>query len=281
MEIITLEHTPIDKIVEAFNKAFADYQVKIKLTEETLLQKIATENICLRYSVGAFIYGQLVGFILHAYDEIDGQRVIYNGGTGVLPSHRGKGISEKLYQFLIPRLKEEGIQRCFLEVIDSNSKAIHVYLKTGFEVLRDLLCFRGIIYTQQYPDIDNIEVHELYDLNFEDLPEFWNSNPTWQNSNAAMRRATQIYRTVGLYKNDLLVGYGMVNPDSGRIAQFGVHPKHRRQGLGSALFDYMSKMGSSNLSIINVDKADEATTRFLNKVGLKSFIGQYEMVLHL
>ncbi len=281
MQVVTLENTPIEIIIDAFNKAFADYQVKVKLTEQAFQQKIATENIDLRYSVGAFLHGQLAGFILHAYDEVEGVKVVYNGGTGVLPAYRGQGIAEQLYKFIIPLLKADGIQRCYLEVIDSNAKAIHVYIKSGFQVIRDLLCFKGVLYDPKLPEFSNVEVIELDELNWDDLPRFWNGKPTWQNSLAAMRRANNHYRILGLFKNNKFVGYGMVNPKSGRIPQFGIHPEYRRQGLGRFLFSYMSRLGDASLSVINVDQSDQATTRFLNKIGMEPFVGQYEMVLEL
>lgn len=281
MQIRTLEQTPIELIIDAFNKAFSDYQVKVKLTEEAFLQKIATENINLQYSAGAFMHGQLVGFILHAFDELDGIRIVYNGGTGVMPAYRGQGISEQLYRFLIPLLKDKGIERCYLEVIDSNAKAIHVYIKTGFQIVRDLLCFKGILYNHKTVELPDIQLRELDEIDFEQLPKFWNGKPTWQNSIAAMRRAHSVYQNLGLYQNDHLIGYGMLNSNSGRISQFGIHPAHRRQGYGRLLFDYMSKLGNSSLSVINVDQSDLATTRFLQRIGMEAFIGQYEMMLEL
>ena len=109
MTIKSLEQTSLPEIVKTFNESFADYFVKIKLTQDQLIQKMTLENIRLNYYVGAFIDGQLVGLILSGIDNFKGIKTGYNGGTGVIPEHRGKGITPQLYEFLIEKYKKEGV----------------------------------------------------------------------------------------------------------------------------------------------------------------------------
>lgn len=56
-------NAPIEKILAAFNLAFSDYLISIKLAETQLRHKIWTENIALELSAGAFDDGNLVGLI--------------------------------------------------------------------------------------------------------------------------------------------------------------------------------------------------------------------------
>ena len=133
MEIKTLEQTSLALITAAFNEAFENYFIPLRFTEEGMKAKFRSEGIKPRYSLGAFDNGKLVGFILHGYDEVNGVKTVYNGGTGVLSSHRGRGITAALYQYAVPLLAQQGIYSHLLEVIDNNYPAIRVYEKQGFK----------------------------------------------------------------------------------------------------------------------------------------------------
>ena len=281
MTFSALDKISLDEIVNVFNRAFADYAIRVKISKSQLEQRIKAENIDLGYSVGAFSGGRLVGFVLHAFDYLRGDKVLYNGGTGVLPEFRGNGITEQMYAFVMPRLHADGITKCYLEVIDTNNKAIHVYMKIGFQINRDLSCYRGIVYHQPTSGSKSFRVGLLEKPDWFLFPTFWNASPTWQNSMPAIQRADDLYQTLGLYHDRELIGYGMINAKTGRVPQFGIHPEFRRRGLGRMLFGYLCRMGNSNLSIINVDASDDATHHFLEEIGMKKFVGQYEMTLSL
>ena len=95
IEIKTLEGVSFDQIEEVFNLSFSDYYFKIHFTKKQLEDKFEHENGMLELSVGAFENKKLVGFILHFYAVEKGEKVVYNGGTGVIPSKRGQGLAKK------------------------------------------------------------------------------------------------------------------------------------------------------------------------------------------
>ena len=65
------------------------------------------------------------------------------------------------------------------------------------------------------------------------------------------------------------------------MLQFAVHPAHRRQGLGTALFSFIASETAEALSVINADERSETCAAFLPAIGLQAFISQYEMALDL
>lgn len=76
--------------------------------------------------------------------EEDGKITGYAGAWGVLgeadvtnvcvaPEFRRKGIANELLQFLIRQGRETGIDAFFLEVRESNTAAITLYEKNGFQ----------------------------------------------------------------------------------------------------------------------------------------------------
>ncbi|WP_242499304.1 GNAT family N-acetyltransferase [Flavobacterium sp. 140616W15] len=145
MELITLENIEIDSIVEVLNLSFSDYIVPFKLNSEQLEAKIIAENIKLDLSIGVLSSGKLVGFMLHAINELDGQLIAYNGATGVIPGYRGQGLVAKMYDYLLPKLKDLDVKEMILEVIVGNNAAIRAYEKMNYKVHRTLNCYGGSI----------------------------------------------------------------------------------------------------------------------------------------
>jgi len=126
LNIKSLSGISISDITKIFNSSFSDYYFPIRFTEEQMMEKFASENGVYEFSVGAFYDDNLVGFIMHYYNEIDGVRVIYNGGTGVIPSFRGQGIGLKMYAYILPILKAQKINTLIHEVLSVNAPAIKI-----------------------------------------------------------------------------------------------------------------------------------------------------------
>jgi len=120
----TLEKITTEKLLEVFNLSFSDCVVPFCLTKEQLEDKIKSDSIKLEFSVGAFEDDQLIAFILHGYDTIDNLKIVYNAGTGVIPAKRGNKLTAKLYDYILPFLHENDIDKLLLEVISTNEPAI-------------------------------------------------------------------------------------------------------------------------------------------------------------
>jgi ribosomal protein S18 acetylase RimI-like enzyme len=278
LEFTTLEHTGPGHLLETFNQSFKNYFVPMQLTREQLEQKIVTDNVDLRLSAGAFENKKLVAFILHGKELINGVPIVYNSGTGVLAEARGAGLSQKLYDFVLPALHEIKTHKCVLEVIESNQPAIRTYNKIGFNITRQLECYKGAVKFSA-PGEQN-DIYELNRLDWPVLKSFWDWSPTWQNRPGAIEKMTGI-KIIGIRTSGQLAGYAIFSEATGRIHQFAVSKFHRRKGLGSRLFEYIGKTTGKGLSTINVDSKAHTTLMFLESVGLNPFIRQFEMELTL
>jgi len=281
MNFKTLENVSLADIVSTFNRAFADYTLPVQLSDETLRRKMIAENIDLSYSVGAFDQEKLIGFVLHGRDEIQGKELLYNGGAGIIPEYRGRGLTSKMYAFLLPRLKEEQFTACLLEVITNNQPAIRAYEKAGFQRLRELACFRGNAPIMDPQRFEEVEVHPLREKNYDGFQHCWNFEPTWQHNLPTMRRSANLTTGIGLFQKGQMAAYGIIDLQNGRVKQFGVAPNDRRKGYGTLLFHHMGQLNSPELSVLNVDTSDEATMAFLGALGFSVFTYQYEMELSL
>jgi len=275
MTIQSLAPVSLTELTGTFNEAFADYYVKLQLTEPAMALKLRSENIDLTYSVGAFDGGKLRGFILHGIDVLAGVKTVYNAGTGVVSAYRGHRLTEQLYQAVLPVLKRQGMVDHQLEVIEQNKPARRVYEKVGFERVRTFSCFKGIV---KVPADAALSVGETAVGDFETYARFWNFQPSWQNDTPAIRRATDAHKVVELKKDAELIAYAAFMPATGRVKQYGVNPKHRGKGYGRQLFGYLCSISPNNeVNLINIDEQDGASIAFFRAMGFQRFLGLWEM----
>lgn len=278
MEIRTLENTSITEILDCFNEAFSDYLIPTHISLPQIENKILSENIFLEHSIGVFDK-RLVGFILHGYDVLNDRKTLYNAGTGVIPEYRGQRLTEKMYSFGLSRFKAAGIKDIVLEVITENHRAIKVYKRIGFDIKRTLNCYKGEINVSDKPA--KYTVHRIESCNCDELKDFWNVEPTWQNSIRTIIRNQENQEMWGVYENENLISYLIYSPDRKRVPLFAVKPTYRRQGLASALFSHVAEKHDAGFTIVNLDSKDIATDNFLRSIGLHNFLMQYEMYLSL
>ncbi|NIF03922.1 GNAT family N-acetyltransferase [Chryseobacterium sp. Tr-659] len=278
MEFKTLANITIEELLSVFNHSFSDYIVSFHLTKEVLISKIAAEKLDMNLSVGAFEEGKLVGFILQAEKVENGEKIIYNGGTGVIPESRGRGLVRKMYDFIIPVLKERDADILLLEVIEGNQNAIRAYENLGFSIVRRLLCFNGNINPNPKKENTEITIKDLEDFSWETLRSFWDIEPSWQGSVFVLDPIPENYIALGAYAEKKLVGYIIYGPVSRRIYQVAVDKKYRKQGIGTKLFIAVKERNEEqSVSLNNVDDSSENTAKFLEETGLKNWLSQFEM----
>lgn len=281
MLIKNLATTSISEITKAFNQAFADYIIQFTASEEYLHNRWKAAGVDYSLSFGSFVKDQLVGFIIHGFDQWNGRKTAFNMGTGVIPEHRGKKIVKKLYNYSIPILKNYGIEQCLLEVIQENNKAIKAYRSVGFEEKRELIGFtynpEALILEPSRDDEElEIKVECVTDIDWNFVQSFWDFQPSWEHSISTVMRSTDVFQFLGGYKKGRLVGYAIFNPKTGYISQFAVRKSERKKGYGNYLFNRLTTF-SNKLAVINVDKRSKQTLNFLSAFGFKEFVKQYEM----
>lgn len=276
--IDTLEHTPISEILTAFNLAFANYMLPMQLTEEQLKDKISSDDIDLRFSAGVFEEGQLIAFVLHGYRVVQGKPVLYNAGTGVVPTGRGRRLVAEIYTYLQPAFREANIEKIVLEVLKGNDPAIHTYEKIGFKIVRTLNCYKGSLKESDQQQSVNTIV-EGNDYNWELFQSFWDWQPSWQNASASVSNTAGLKLFLSQDEQKNTEAYLIFSPKNNRVVQFAVDPAKRNKKLAKQLFDYISQHFSSSISAINQDASSVETSSFLKGLGLDNYIDQFEMEL--
>lgn len=279
INIATLEKTSVNKVLSCFNLSFSDYSIPFRLELQQLESKIRAESIDLRYSVGAFREGELIGFILHGVKENDNLRFAYNGGTGVIPSERGQGLTCRMYNYVLPKLKAENFESVILEVICNNKPAIKSYEKVGFKKTRSLNCYSGTLETiATNPDI---KVEPMKISGLKSISHIGEVKPTWQNSNEAIMNMGKLVDCLGAYESGKLCGYCVINTTNNRILQMAVAKETRNKKIGSSIIEYVKRNYSNQISMINVDTSSDPINKFLENQGLSISLQQNEMKLEL
>ncbi len=268
MNIRNLRDTPLEVIVECLVIAFENYFIKMPADINFWRNRFKGARVDFELCFGVFDGDKLVAFIINGIDQQNGLLTAFNTGTGVLPEYRGKQLVDQMYQHAFPIFKEKGIQKCALEVIQQNDRAIRVYERIGFETKRSLKCFSGELN-------DTKTESQLQRVSFLEIKN--NENPnhhfySWDNCNEAVLNAGDIYTSYLVLNNEQQkIGHFIINPKNNYIAQL-----EAAEGNFGLLISGIRQV-TKNIRINNVDECRTDFVQNLLHYGLENTIDQYEM----
>ncbi|MGL4696402.1 GNAT family N-acetyltransferase [Enterococcus larvae] len=280
----TLENADLHQLYQTFLAAFSDYAVKMDLSFEEyrkMLQRRGMEN---SVSVGAFSDAdsqQMIGMMINGLREWQGRRTAYDLMTGVVPSDRRLGVTKNMFAEVLVALEKEEVEQYLLEVLQENRAAVALYKKQGFEITRSFSVFKLDKNGQvRKPSVhSNNVVDEPASLDWGVLSGFWDFVPSWQNSIASILAVSDAFICVTISNEEEIVGYGLIDQETGDIPQIAVQDQYRRKGIGSSIVSSLAKhTKASAISIINIDDRCEGMKDFLKQLGFKQTTKQYEMI---
>ncbi|UCC73154.1 MAG: GNAT family N-acetyltransferase [Gemmatimonadota bacterium] len=280
-----LDTNAFPAVYRTFVRAFSDYALDMSYMAEGSLYSRAVKNgVDFESSVGAYYDQQMVGFTLIGVDHFRGALSAFDIGTGVIADYRGRGVASEMLDFALPRLKEGGVRKFVLEVLQDNERAVRAYRKTGFEVVRELDCFELSLESFNHRrDGEAVARARVRSVGRDHLALFQDAldwQPSWENSFASIRR---IPDEVRLYEADfagqpagLLAYYPLLN----WIMTVVVRRPYRRQGVGSLLVGHLVeriKDRESSVKLLNVQRDDDGMQTFLTGLGFHRYVSQFEM----
>src|ERR1043166_4102113 len=107
------------QLYATFTEAFSDYVYPFALTETQFRNHLILNGVDLNRTAGYFKDGRMVGFSLNGFGEWQGVPTVYDAGTGVVPAYRRRGVSESMFEMMVPVFSDHGIGQFLLEVITS------------------------------------------------------------------------------------------------------------------------------------------------------------------
>ncbi|PHN02281.1 GNAT family N-acetyltransferase [Flavilitoribacter nigricans] len=279
MEIRFLGKTPLAKIVECFNEAFADYVVPFQVEEKQIRRRWLSSRVDYGLSYGAFDDDRLVGFMMTGVDRWNGRRTAYNSGTGVIPSYRGQRIVQQLYKKALPSFRENSIEQCMLEVIVGNDQALNAYKRVGFQQKRTLKSYslKQDLITELPGDL---QFKQVFRANWPAYRELLEYETSWENHRAAVAFLGKEIAVWEMYQGEDLLGFFIIKPGSGHLLQFGVKNHADWLAAGQQLLQQAARV-NARLLVNNVDERAEHSLRILEETGLENSVDLYELELDL
>lgn len=270
------------RLYSTFIEAFSDYVFPFALTETQFRNHIILNAVDLERTVGCIEGGKLVGFSLNGFGEWEGKATVYDAGTGVLPAYRRQGISDAMFEMMLPVFAATGVEQFLLEVITSNHRAIRLYDKLGFHAVRELALLQCDSEIKIGHNLQQTaKIRELTDPDWDHLTTFWDGKPSWQNSVAALKRSAALKRILAAFVDGSCVGYIVFSAKFGRVAQIAVDKEQRNKGIGTALVQKMQEQTADgySLQVINIDKSLSNVMKFFANRGFYERLSQHEMVM--
>ena len=273
-------------VYRAFMDAFADYAMDASgTTEERLLLRMRKNAVDYQISPGLYDGDRLVGFTLVGVDEWGGCLTAYDAGTGIVPEFRKQGWARKLFDHALPALREKGVKRFSLEVLQENEPAIKAYRKSGFEIERELRCFAVKTETLADPEATSgFEIRPIDRATFSDLEPSADWLPSFENRFTAIDAIESDVRIFGAFDDEACIGALAYSPPLDWLLSLVVDRVSRRRGVGTMLIRRLAArlpLSVTRLSALNVDGQDAATQAFFESLGFTRLIDQYEMARSL
>lgn len=265
-----------DDVAAAFMEAFAGYS--LSFSESRLRDMLRRRGADMRLSFGAFSDGRLVSFILNGIGMHQGVKCAYDTGTGTLSRHRGQGLTDRIFTYALPYLREAGVERYLLEVLRDNAPAVRIYTRQGFDIIRSFNCYASA----RRPSGDTpsgIGIRQVAPTEAERLQGWFDFAPSWQNGLESITRAGHAMTAFAAYdEGGVPVGIGVTEPSYGDIALLAVRPDMRRRGIGRALLGAMMDVAATDeCRVVNVDDRDTGAHAFLSACGYSLVTSQFEM----
>ncbi len=278
MELRDLSDISMDEIVTAFQNAFSDYAVGFDRTQ--ISRMLIRRGYVGKLSFAAFECGRIVAFTLTGIGEYSGVRSCYDCATGVSPEYRGRGLSRELLGMAMRRIRDCGVSRYVLEVLQSNDKAISLYYDHGFRIVRDYDCYNQSVEALRFTKITDpgLDIRSAGIEVVGKMASFCDFAPSWQNSLDSIVRGRENLIVNIARLSGTPVGYCVIDPDNGDIAQIAVSRNHRRQGIASSLLSsVMDYMHSPTMKALNIPTDGVSLKSFLEDVNFNKGLSQFEM----
>jgi ribosomal protein S18 acetylase RimI-like enzyme len=268
----------------AFTEAFADYAMtSTGLTEERLLLRMEKNAVDYDLSVGAYDDDRMVGFTLIGVDSWGGAVTAYDAGTGIVPAFRGQGLARRMFDRALPALRDRGVERFSLEVLQQNEPAIRAYKKSGFEITRQLRSYAtdaAILSPNATSVAAAWDVQPIGARTFALVVQDADWLPSFENRFSAVTRIPNDVTLVGVFDGGRCVGVAAYSPPLRWLLSLVVCRSHRRRGVGHALLARVAARlpeGVTSLAVINVDASDEGMIAFVGALGFSPLVDQFEM----
>ncbi len=130
---------PLQDVILAWNEGFEGYFIKMNFSVGQLMKRMVEEELSAEHSIILYDGKRPIGIVLNGIREADGMKRAWNGGTGIAPAYRKKGLGRLAITECIRIYEQENVVSATLEAIEENHPAIHLYEKMGYKQIGRLM----------------------------------------------------------------------------------------------------------------------------------------------
>jgi len=138
-----MEFTVEDALIRYLDRL---YEIEMECFTKEAFTKQQIANLLTDYnSIGLVekVSNQIVGFLIGRIYAEEKSLIGHILTLDISPSHRQKGIAQRLLLEMEKIFKEKGVKECRLEVREDNIAAINLYQKLGYEKAGKLRGYYG------------------------------------------------------------------------------------------------------------------------------------------
>ncbi len=166
-------------------------------------------------------------------------------------------------------------------MLKENDKAISVYSRQGFIVSRKFNCFRVNTdeWKLQKTNNNEVKMREI-DFSFQSQMEtLLDFNLSWQNNFQALIKKPSDFKLIGAFHQENLVGYAIIEPETGDIPQLAVNKNYKRKRIGTMLLNEVKKINRAKIiKVVNIESNQNAIRSFIASNGIPQISSQFEMI---
>lgn len=272
MEYTVLKDVPHNEIMECINLAFSDYPIPIHLTKDTLKAFFQASDVDQSLSFCAYSEGVMVGFILNSSNLYQGQKVVFDAGTGVIPNFRGKGVFSSLYTFAEQELRKRGIKKYYLEVLQQNDTAKAIYEKQGFSIVRAFSVMK-LSTAQEKSTAGRISCVPLAEFDFSAAHNLTLVNPSFEHSYHVIQKNAAQYSVIYTKDKSGITAFCVYSVSDGRVIELAYCSlADLKQTLLHLAGEYKTVIAK------NIDTSYGDVMKLMLSIGFCPIASQYEMV---
>lgn len=277
MKFKTVSQCTLEEVLKAWNKGFEGYFVEINMIAEMFLHRLVGEGLSPTHSIVIFDQDEPIAIVLNGFRIVNGKKTAWNGGTGISPDYRGKGVSRLLMEEALAIYEREQVEIATLEAIKENKVAIALYEKYGYAISNQLLFLSGE-YEGKLKHTASIHIETIRPEQLQHFP-FYQEDVPWQCSWQSVKQGE-----AKIFYNDdnKALGYVLYKTvwnDSGEVERILLYQLEILEDQHHNLLpSFLESVTTRPVQMTAVNfLANNPATSFLLKNGLKVTTEQVQM----
>ena len=270
----SLDKISLSEISQCMNLAFSDYAVPIHLTEAELSNLFWVSGVDRDLSYGAFFHGTLVGFMLNSCGLYQGHRAAFNVATGVIPLHRDNQVFTNLLFSVQHVLRENQIERYYLEVLQQNERAISLYERQVFSITRELFVLSSSVSSGILPS-NRVKYACFSAFDFSQVFDTNRNIPSYEHSDHVLKLHPHLYN-VAYVKKRRVSAWCVFSNTTGQLFQLGWSSIHDLSEIVQSMLTRYPHVIAKN-----IEASQQEILKMLNGLQFKVVAKQYEMIQYL